>query len=105
VLPGRSRPFPLEEVRDLLGLTRAIYRARLASGASPGELERIQRIGERLKLALELAANEAGSVGERAAWQHAEKATREIGTVLDIEPAEPIVQAAMRAVSEPRRRR
>ena len=76
-------PFPVEAVRDLLGITRALYRAELKAPpprADKLRRERLEQIGKNYRLALELAAKcEAGTMGRRAAWGWAEKATAALG--------------------------
>lgn len=101
MLGRRSDPFPAREVRDLLGIVRAMWRAEKASAhPSAPRLARLKRIGESLTTALELAAaSPADGVGERAAWQHAEEACAALGreeTLL--ESVLPVVREAGRAV-------
>jgi hypothetical protein len=92
----RDEPFPLEAVRDLLGVVRAIYAAAKRSNADKAELARIAAIGKDLSLAIDLAAStRPGTVGHRAAFDRAEEATRRAGKLVDaLTPAEPLVGAA-----------
>lgn len=92
----RDQPFPLEAVRDLLGVVRAIYAAAKQAGAGRGELAKIAKIGTELSQAIDLAVDtRPGTVGHRAAWQRAEEATRRAGDLVDLlTPAEPLVGAA-----------
>jgi hypothetical protein len=96
VLGRRDEPFPLEAVRDLLGVVRAMYAAAKESRASRTELARIAEVGRRLSDAIDLAVStRPGTVGHRAAWQQAEDATRRVGDLVDaLTPAEPLVIAA-----------
>lgn len=96
MVPRRDDPLPLEAVRDLPGVVRAIYAAELARGAGPPVLRRIERVGRLLADALDLAATtEPGTVGHRAAWRKAEDAVVSVGDFVDaLTPAERIVGAA-----------
>ena len=99
MLSKRSGPLPIVEVRDLLGLVRALWRAGRDGHASRGYLEQLERIGRKLQLALELATSGPNTVGERAAWDHAEEACDELGRVVEaVLPADQVVKAARRAV-------
>jgi hypothetical protein len=71
-------------VRDLLGITRALYRAELAADLPLVETRcaRLQEIGKQYRLALQLAESGAGTMGSRAAWTWAEKATAALGEVV-----------------------
>jgi hypothetical protein len=100
VLPRRDEPFPYAAVRDLLGIVRGLYRAEKAEGARRAELDRLARIGRHLVLALDLAGNEPGSVGARAAWEHADRACNELGGLVhQLTPAKPMIDAAQAAVT------
>ena len=96
MLGRRDDAFPFEAVRDLLGVVRALYAAEKVRGASRGELARLAAIGRDLALAIDLAATtREATVGQRAAWQRAEDATRRLSEVVDaLTPAEPLVSAA-----------
>ncbi len=96
MLGRRDEPFPLEAVRDLLGVVRALYAAAKEARASRAELKRIAQVGKQLSDAIDLAVStRPGTVGQRAAWQHAEDATRRVGDLVDsLTPAEPLVIAA-----------
>lgn len=98
MLGSRPDPFPLEAVRDLLGVARAIYAATPAR--EKARRAALARVGEDLRVALELAAESSpGTVGERAAWARAERACEAIGRFVGVaDAAEPIVRAAMRRV-------
>jgi hypothetical protein len=72
-----TEPFPREAVRDLLGITRALYRAA-ASESHPDRtrLEKLTEIGKQYRLALELVIKcEPDTIGGRAARGWAETAT------------------------------
>lgn len=75
VLSIRHDPFPLEAARDLLGLVRAVYAARVAEGAGAVTLAKVAAIGVDLAEAIELGErNRAGTLGHAAAWKRAERA-------------------------------
>ncbi len=93
---SHDEAFPLEAVRDLLGVVRAIYAAAKQSGASRNELMKIAKVGKELADSIELAqSTRPGTMGRRAAWERAEQATRKVGDLVDaLTPAEPLVLAA-----------
>ena len=77
VPPPRDDALPLESVRDLLGIVRAMY------GTNKSNQPRRQALamaGREPKRAMELAlANAPGTPGHRVAWDLAEGAMRVIG--------------------------
>jgi hypothetical protein len=87
---------PIEAIRDLLGIARAMYGAAKRAGAPEPELVELKAIGEKLKLSLKLGGRTSpDSVGHRAAWVHAEEATeRLVQRISASTPAAPIVEAA-----------
>ncbi|MFO0553453.1 MAG: hypothetical protein U0271_34035 [Polyangiaceae bacterium] len=96
MLGRRDEEFPLEAVRDLLGVVRSMYAAAKQRRASRAELSRIAAVGRELSDAIDLAVTtRPGTVGHRAAWERAEHATRAVGDLVDaLTPAEPLVVAA-----------
>jgi hypothetical protein len=70
----RVRKLPVEAVRDLLGIARAMYAAKKSEGAPAWVLEELRAIGEKLKLALELGRTAPDTLGHRAGITHAEDA-------------------------------
>jgi hypothetical protein len=94
---ARSDPFPIEAVRDLLGICRALFAARKRDHAPKDELEELAVIGAKLRQALELAKKtEPNTVGHRAAWDHADVATERLTRVIGISmAAAPLVEAAV----------
>ena len=88
--PGLARisthvSFPVEAVRDLFGVVRAIYAEARQRGVSRGELERIAAIGKELSAAIELAAGtRPGTLGHRAAIDRAERAAVKVGELVDL---------------------
>ena len=73
---------PRETVRDLLGITRAVYATRKAAGASAEELAKLEAIGREYVLALELSKTEPDTNGHRAAWSKANRGTAALVEVL-----------------------
>lgn len=96
-MPILGAQLPLAVARDLLGLTRALYAAELAAGAPEELLAELRSIGKKLVLALDLASRtEPDTMGHRAAWGHAEEATRRIGELFQ----EPILKGAAAAMGK-----
>jgi hypothetical protein len=85
-LARNTGPFPREAVRDLLGITRALYRAELAlpeAQRQPSRLDRLVEIGKQYRLALELGSRcNPDTMGGRAARSWAETATAALGEVV-----------------------
>jgi hypothetical protein len=87
---------PIETVRDLLGITRALYLAWNAEGPAARErLRQLTVIGRDLREALQLARSGHGTLGYSAAWDKAERATKALGELVDeYVPMRPAVTAA-----------
>ncbi|MEZ4376515.1 MAG: hypothetical protein R3B07_37265 [Polyangiaceae bacterium] len=102
MLMPRTAPFPFEAVRDLIGILRAMYVAERVGRHDVTRLKRIQAVAERLQLAQELALeHEPETLGHAAAWRHAERATQELGELVDLTtPLEPTLEAASRRVTD-----
>jgi hypothetical protein len=98
-------PFPREVVRDLLGITRALYRAEKAKpNLDAARLEQLLEIGKQFRLALDLSNYDADTMGGRAARSWAEKATATLGEfVADSELMAPAVAATAERLSRRRR--
>ncbi len=95
-MPPKPRQLPVAEIRDLLGVVRALYRHARRARRDSLHLSELESIGRRLQLALELA----GTSKEDVAWTNAERACRDLGCVVGaLDQALPIVEAAARAVS------
>lgn len=94
-MENRGR-FPRRVVQDLIGLTGVLYRGERDGGGNPIRLQQLADIGSTLKLALELAGKcGPGTLGRRAAWDHAENATASLGAFVGDEmPVAPAVRAA-----------
>jgi hypothetical protein len=82
-MPSTSRdPLPRGVVRDLLGITRALYRAELALPPPRSDrlrLDRLEEIGKYFRRALDLSGGKPDTMGHRAAWNWAERATQALG--------------------------
>jgi len=75
-LPNFRDKLPLEVVRDLLGITRAMFLAARKDIALAHQLDELTAIGKKLRLAFDLARKtDPDTLGHRAAWGHAEEAT------------------------------
>ena len=77
-----TKQLPRDTVRDLLGIARALYVVRENQGASQPELDRIREVGAWLTDALELARTAPDTLGHRAAWAKAERATSALTDLL-----------------------
>jgi hypothetical protein len=93
----RQGPLPLEAVRDLIGICRALFAARKLEHAPKTELDELAEIGANLKRALELGRKtEPNTVGHRAAWDKADMATERLMRVISVSmAAAPLVEAAI----------
>ena len=96
VRPGEEH-LPLEAVRDLLGVVRALYRAWRDQGRPANELAHLETIGKDLRAALDLARRAPPpSLGHAAAWARAERATKALGQIVgDAECLAPAVRAVV----------
>lgn len=103
----RKPPLPIETVRDLLGIVRALYAVwHEERPVSSEHIARLARVGRDLRDALELAQKAGpGTIGNAAAWTKAERATEELGRLVDgFVPLRPAIQVtARRLLSKSRR--
>ncbi|MEY2934116.1 MAG: hypothetical protein RL033_4865 [Pseudomonadota bacterium] len=89
---------PRDVVRNLLAITRALYRVEL--GATETEaatrLARLEEIGHMLRQALELSRVEPDTIEHRAAWSWADRGTTALGDLVATTDAKlgPVVRAA-----------
>jgi hypothetical protein len=92
----RRDALPLEAVRDLLGIVRAMYAAAKREGAPEERLSELVEIGKQLRGATDLARRtEPDTNGHRAAWMRAEEACKRLGALVTLqESAVPMVAAA-----------
>ena len=70
-----AKQLPKETVRDLLGIARALLVVRENQYAPRAELDRIREVSAWLVDALELSRTRPDTLGHRAAWAKAERAT------------------------------
>jgi hypothetical protein len=90
-------PLPLEALRDLIAIARALYAAFGTMGPGYGaQRTKLAAIGSKLGRALEKAQKGGpGTWNHRTAWLMAEDATRELGELVDIYlPAKVLITAA-----------
>jgi hypothetical protein len=78
----QTEQLPREVVRDLLGIARALYATRKADGAAPDELAKLAAAGALFVDALKLSKTQPDTVGHRAAWAKADRATAALLEVL-----------------------
>lgn len=78
----QTEQLPRDVVRDLLGIARALYATRKADGAAPDELGKLATAGALFVDALELSKTKPDTVGHRAAWAKADRATAALLEVL-----------------------
>jgi hypothetical protein len=77
-------PLPRETVRDLLGITRALYRATLAN--DPRDVVRLQAlvdIGNGFREALKKATGHPGTIPYQEGWAAANRATKALCALVD----------------------
>ena len=92
----RRDALPVEAVRDLLGIARAMYAARKREFATTPELVELAEIGKMLATALKLGMSGPDTLGSRAAWARAEEACERLGRVVRRTlPAAVMVEAAV----------
>ena len=90
-------PFPKEVVRDLIGITRALYVAFKGMGpAYADQLSRVTQIGAKLSRALEKGQKGGpGTWNSNTATLMAEQAAKELGSMVDAYlPAKVLIKAA-----------
>lgn len=87
---------PVEVVRDLLGIARAMYAAFAEMGPEyKDHMFRLRGIGFQLQLALDKAAKGGpGTFAMRSAWLISEKAAADLGALVDkCMPAQLLIRA------------
>ena len=77
-----AKQLPKETIRDLLGIARALFVVRDNQRAPQVELDRIREVSAWLVEALELARTRPDTLGHRAAWFKAERATSALTDLL-----------------------
>lgn len=93
-----SERLPIEIVRDLLGIARALYAEAKDCSAGAPRLDELRHIGDELRAAIQLAERTApGTMGHRAAWMRAEKAVERLGGMVNsVTPMRPAFEAMTR---------
>jgi len=94
---SRRDQLPLEAVRDLLGIARALFAAwKRDAGVSKPDLTELAAIGKQLNDSLALACRtEPDTVGHRAAWDKAEDACARLCRLISVSmPIAPTIEAA-----------
>jgi hypothetical protein len=89
-------PLPLDTLRDLIGLARALYVAMGKMGPAYAEpRSKVMAVGVKLRRALDKARKGGpGTWNHRTAWLMAEDATRELGELVDVFlPAKKLITA------------
>ena len=100
MVPHRDDALPVESVRDLLGVVRAMY---AVYKAYPHRRRVLAKAGEELKRAMALAeAHAPGTPEHRRAWDLAESAIVVIGTQYGhADSLSTVLHGAMHRVREP----
>ncbi len=100
---SRAR-LPASAVRDLIGIVRSLYFTWQEREVGPAKLGELVAIGRELRDALELAVRtEPDTIGHRAAWSRAERATAALcAMIADEEALRPVVVAAVKRVGRAR---
>lgn len=104
MLPNNIKTaLPVALVRDLLGITRALYRVEVERDCPRAErLEVLSSAGKELRAALRLAHGaEPGTMGMTASWLRAERAAEALGQLVTAPSTEPAVdlRAAVQLIS------
>jgi hypothetical protein len=93
---------PLGAVRDLLVITRALYRALLAANPNDARLLALTDIGNILKSVLAAARAHPGTSDHLSAWAAAEQASRALCALVDESiQLGPVIAATARRISRP----
>lgn len=95
-------PLPLAAVRDLLGITRALYRATLAADPRDPRLPALADIGKSLRAVLGAAGAHPGTNDHLEAWSRAERATKALTNLVDESiRLGPVIATTARCISRP----
>ena len=91
-MPRANAPIPLETLRDLLGIARALYASWRKDGVGPIEMEELRSIGEDLRDAHALVSKtKRGSGAYLAAMTKAERATKRLGDIIQHDTVKQLV--------------
>jgi len=80
LLSRAPNPLPIETVRDLLGIVRALYAFQRSKG-NHGYARELQRAGQQLRGALELAIRKGDADAHAEAWRMADQAIATVARV------------------------
>lgn len=95
-------PLPIAAVRDLLGITRALYRATLAADPHDGRLAALANIGKSLRAVLGAARAHPGTNDHLEAWAAAERATKALTELVgESMRLGPVIATTARCISRP----
>jgi hypothetical protein len=95
-------PLPVGALTDLLGITRALYRATLDSEPrDSSRLQAIEVVGKDLRAALRLTHAPPGTIDHGTAWAAAERAARGLSGLVEGVGLAPVVAATARLVTRP----
>jgi len=96
-------PLPIGALRDLLGITRALYRTTLVEDPrDASRLRALADIGRTLRAVLRAAHAQPGTIDHLNAWGAAERATRALGELVgESTPLAPVIAATARRISRP----
>lgn len=73
---------PIETLRDLLGIARAVY-VEWAPSAGPIELDELRSLGAELRVAYQRVLRaRPGTAASAAAWSQADRATHRLGVLV-----------------------
>jgi hypothetical protein len=87
-----------ETIRDVLGFVRLLYATRVAAG---GDVDGLLPVGKELRVALDLAKYEEGSLGHRAAIDRAERALDALARQVEGGPLVDLVHRARQRLRDP----
>jgi len=96
------RAFPVQTVRDLIGIARLLYRTWRAANTGDPRLPTLVAIGKDLRTSLTIAnVSEPGTRRHKQAWDLAEGATHRLSSMLDAYVAvKPLITSAFATVDE-----
>lgn len=102
-----GRRLPISTLRDLLAISRILYRVRSSEGAPQETLDKLETAGKAFAQALELAVLDPYAIGHRAGWNWANEGLKLLGESLyeNDASARALVNAAgavLRAVPRPK---
>lgn len=99
----RREPFPVEVVRDLLGIVRSLYAVALIDGDETS-MRTLRDVGASLNLALDMGQRcEPESIGHANAWGRAESAFETLSALPGVSrPASELLEVTKQRVSKAR---